>query len=154
VKQLYIVRDAAREAQRLGIDFGSICDPLGQGVEHAIAIAHAAGPRMLDFVRSAMRGSWAEARDLASYVDLRAVTERAGIDWDAAKAAIAGTAWREWAKTAADDLALAGLWGVPCFKIGDYATWGQDRIDFLEDRLRRHFAAPAPAPEATRSDSA
>ena len=150
-KQIYIVRDAKREADRLGIPFGAICDPLGKGVEHALAITHSAGDKALDFVRSAMRGSWAEARDLASYVDLRAIVERAGIDWADAKTAMAGTAWREWAKAAADDLAVAGLWGVPSFRIGDYATWGQDRIDFLEDRLRRHFAAPAPA---ATSDSA
>jgi 2-hydroxychromene-2-carboxylate isomerase len=150
-KQLYIVRDSKREADRLGIPFGDICDPLGEGVEHAIAIAHSAGAKAFDFIRSAMRGSWAEARDLASYVDLREIVERAGLDWADAKAAMAGTAWREWAKTAADDLAVAGLWGVPSFRIGDYATWGQDRLDYLEDRLRRHFAAPAPA---VTSDSA
>jgi 2-hydroxychromene-2-carboxylate isomerase len=165
-KQVYIVRDAKREADRLGIPFGAICDPLGKGVEHALAITYAlseaerasdrgtrgaAGGKALDFVRSAMRGSWAEARDLASYVDLRAIVERAGIDWADAKAAMAGSAWREWAKAAADDLAVAGLWGVPSFRIGDYATWGQDRIELLEDRLRRHFAASAPA---ATSDSA
>jgi 2-hydroxychromene-2-carboxylate isomerase len=92
-----------------------------------------------------MRGSWAEARDLASYVDLRAVVERAGVDWTLAKEAIAGDAWRAWTQAAAADLAVAGLWGVPSFKVGDYATWGQDRVDYLDDRLQRHFAAPAPS---------
>jgi 2-hydroxychromene-2-carboxylate isomerase len=154
VKGLYIVRDAKREADRLGIPFGEIADPLGKGVEHALAIAHVAGPKLLDFLRSAGRGAWAESMDLASYVDLRAVVERAGIDWDVAKAALASDGWREWAKTNADDLAVAGLWGVPSFKVGDYATWGQDRIPFLEDRLRRHFAAPVPIEAPARSDSA
>jgi 2-hydroxychromene-2-carboxylate isomerase len=154
IKKLYIVRDGKRLADTLGLPFGEIADPLVKGTEHALAIAHAAGPRLLDFVRSAARGTWAEGLDLASYVDLRAVVERAGLDWADAKAALADTAWREWVKTSADDLAVAGLWGVPSFKIGDYATWGQDRIDMLDDRLRRHFAAPAPSPEVPRSDSA
>ena len=40
VKRMYIVRDAKREADRLGIPFGEICDPLGTGVDNCIAIAH------------------------------------------------------------------------------------------------------------------
>jgi 2-hydroxychromene-2-carboxylate isomerase len=157
VKGLYLVRDAKREADRLGIPFGAIADPLGAGAEHAIAISHALATRggdVLGFARSATRGSWAEARDLASYVDLRAVVERAGVDWALAKAAITGDAWRAWTQAAAADLAVAGLWGVPSFKVGDYATWGQDRVDYLDDRLRRHFAAPIPASAGAPGDSA
>jgi 2-hydroxychromene-2-carboxylate isomerase len=157
-KKLYLVRDAKREADRLSIPFGAISDPHIKGAEHAIAVAHAiatSGGDVLGFARSAMRGAWAEARDLTSYVDLRAVVERAGVDWAIAKDALAGDAWRAWCQAAAADLAVAGLWGVPSFKVGDYATWGQDRIDYLDDRLRRHFAAPAPAPTATATgDSA
>jgi len=147
-KRMYLVRDAKREADRRGVPFGRICDPLGKGVEHAMAIAKHAieRGRGLDFLISAARGTWAEAMDLASYVDLRAIVERAGLDWTEAKAALADDGWRAWAKDSAADLAVAGLWGVPSFRVGDYATWGQDRIDLLDDRLRRHFAAPAPAP--------
>ena len=83
-KRMYIVRDAKREADRRGVPFGHICDPLGKGVEHAMAIAKHAidAGRGLDFLASAARGTWSEALDLASYVDLRAVVERAGLDWD------------------------------------------------------------------------
>ena len=102
---------------------------------------------MLGFARSAMRGIWAEARDIAEYVDLRAIVERAGVDLGARE----GRDRRhrdgaEWTQTAAADLAVVGLWGVPSFRVGDFSTWGQDRIEYLDDRLRRHFAAPAPAP--------
>jgi hypothetical protein len=62
---------------------------------------------------------------------------------DEARAAIADEAWRPWAQQNATDLTSVGLWGVPSFRIGDYVTWGQDRIEYLDDRLRRHFAAPA-----------
>jgi 2-hydroxychromene-2-carboxylate isomerase len=149
LKRLYIVRDAKREADRLGIPFGQIADPLGTGVEHCIAITKLAIERGLglEFARSAMRGIWSEALDVASYVDLRTVVERAGLSWDEARAAIADDGWRAWAKLAADDLLAIGLWGVPAFRAGDYNPWGQDRLDFLEDRLRRHEAAP-PTPVA------
>ena len=91
VKRMYIVRDAKREADRLGIPFGEICDPLGTGVDNCIAIAHwanAARRSCCAFAKSAMRGIWAEARDMAEYVDLRYVVERAGLPWAEAKAAI------------------------------------------------------------------
>jgi 2-hydroxychromene-2-carboxylate isomerase len=154
VKRLYMARDAKREADRLGIPFGTLRDPLGTGAENCTAIAKAAidaGVGMA-FLRSAATGIWAEARDMTSYVDLRFVVERAGLSWDVARAALADNGWRDWAKTNADDLAVAGLWGVPSFRAGDYATWGQDRIDLLGDRLRRHAAAPpaAAAPETSK----
>jgi 2-hydroxychromene-2-carboxylate isomerase len=144
IKRMYIVRDAKREADRLGIPFGQIADPLGTGVEHCIAIMKLAIDRGLgvELARSAMRGIWSEALDVASYVDLRTVVERAGLGWDEARAALADDGWKAWAKLAADDLLAIGLWGVPAFRAGDYNTWGQDRLDFLEDRLRRHEAAP------------
>ena len=143
VKRLYIVRDAKREADRLGVAFGRIADPLGSGVEHCLAIAKLAIERGtgLEFLRSAARGIWSEALDVASYVDLRTIVERAGLGWDDARAAIADESWRAWAKGNADDLGAIGLWGVPSFRVGDYATWGQDRLEFLEDRLRRHVAS-------------
>src|SRR5206468_254070 len=124
-KRLYIARDAKREADRLGIPFGEICDPLGKGVEHCIAIAHWANQRgrLLAFARSAMRGAWSEARDLAEYVDLRYVVERAELPWAEAKEALGDAQAQKWAQTNATDLAVFGLWGVPSFKVGDFVAW-------------------------------
>jgi 2-hydroxychromene-2-carboxylate isomerase len=145
VKRLALVQDAAREAARLGVPFGQLADPLGAGVERCLAVAKLAidrgpGPG-LAFLRSATRGIWAEARDLSSDGDLEVVVERAGLSWGDAQAALAGDAWRGWAAEHATDLATAGLWGVPSFRAGDYLTWGQDRVEHLADRLRRHVAA-------------
>jgi 2-hydroxychromene-2-carboxylate isomerase len=143
VKRMYIVRDAKREADRLGIAFGEICDPIGAGVAHCIAIAHWANERgqLLPFAKSAMRGIWAEARDMAEYVDLRHVVERAGLPWTEAKAALDNEAATKWATANAADLAVIGLWGVPSFRCGELVAWGQDRLPLLADRLRRHALA-------------
>jgi 2-hydroxychromene-2-carboxylate isomerase len=148
MKRLYLAHDAHREANRLGIPFGNICDPLGKGVEHAMALAKLAfargrGPALL---ASIARGVWAEAQDLTSYVDLRRLVERADLDWSDARAAIADDGWRVWASDHATDLDAAGLWGVPSYRVGDHVVWGQDRLGMLADRLRRHLAAPAPPP--------
>lgn len=147
-KRMYIVRDAKREADRLGIPFGELCDPLGDGVANCLAIARFAeqkGPReALAFARSAMKGIWAEARDMAEYVDLRFVVERAGLSWDEARAALAPEnteAVTKWATANATDLGVVGLWGVPSFRVGELVTWGNDRLPLLADRLRRHRAS-------------
>ncbi len=142
VKRMYIVRDAKREADRLGIAFGELCDPIGRGVDHCLSIARWAEARgkALAFARSAMRGIWAEARDMSEYVDLRYVVERAELPWTEAKDALREDA-AKWAQGNAADLAVIGLWGVPSFRVGDFVTWGQDRLPMLADRLQRHEIA-------------
>jgi 2-hydroxychromene-2-carboxylate isomerase len=143
VKRMYIVRDAKREADRLGIPFGELCDPLGAGIDHCLAIAHWAAQRgqLMAFARSAMRGIWAEARDVAEYVDLRHLVERAGLPWDEARAAIGDPDAAKAAQANAAELAVYSLWGVPSLRCGDFVAWGQDRLELLADRLRRHALA-------------
>lgn len=145
VKRMYIVHDAKREADRLGIAFGEICDPLGTGIDNCLAIAHWAGKRSPDaalaFAKSAMRGIWAEARDVAEYVDLKHIVERANLPWDEAKAAIGDAEAAKAAQLHAADLAVIHLWGVPSIRCGDFIAWGQDRLPLLGDRLRRHALA-------------
>lgn len=145
VKRLYIVRDAKREADRLGIPFGEICDPLGPGVTNCLAIQHFANHRGagLAFARSAMRGIWSEARDVADYVDLRFIVERAELPWEEAKAVLDSPDGPKAAHENAADLNGIGLWGVPAFRVGDYVGWGQDRLPLLADLLRRHALATA-----------
>lgn len=153
VKRMYIVRDAKREADRLGIAFGELCDPLGKGVDHCLAIQHWANKRgpaeALAFARSAMRGSWSEARDLSEYVDLKLVVERAGLPWEEARAALEDPEAAKAATANAADMAVIGLWGVPSFRCGDFVAWGQDRLPLLADRLRRHAAQGISAQPAT-----
>ncbi|MEO8701385.1 MAG: DsbA family protein [Kofleriaceae bacterium] len=145
VKRMYIVRDAKREADRLGIAFGELCDPLGTGIDHCLAIAHWANKRgpeaAMAFARSAMRGIWSEAKDVSEYVDLRAIVERANLPWEEAKAALGDPDAIKAATLNAQDMAVISLWGVPSFRCGDFVAWGQDRLPLLADRLRRHAAA-------------
>jgi 2-hydroxychromene-2-carboxylate isomerase len=156
IKRTYLMLDAKREADRLGIPFGEVCDPHGVGVDHCLAIAQFAqrqgGDAALAFARSAMRGIWAEARDLSAYVDLRFVVERAGLDWADAKAALGTPDGAKAAAANALDLTVVGLWGVPAIRCGDLVTWGQDRLPLLADRLRRHAAALA-LPEPVAADA-
>jgi 2-hydroxychromene-2-carboxylate isomerase len=145
LKRMYIALDAKREADRLGIRFGEICDPLGAGVDNCLAIIAWAAARSpaaaLAFARSAMRGIWAEARDVTNYVDLRELVERAELPWHEAKHALGNPDGAKQAQVNANDLAVFGLWGVPSFRIGELSIWGQDRLPLIADRLRRHVTS-------------
>jgi 2-hydroxychromene-2-carboxylate isomerase len=147
VKRLYIVRDAKREADRLGIAFGELCDPLGKGIDNCLAIANWAAQRgqLMAFSRSAMRGIWAEALDVSEYVDLRHIVERAGLPWDEVRAALGDPEAARTAQAHATELAVYSLWGVPSIRCGDFIAWGQDRLALLADRLRRHALAATTA---------
>lgn len=140
-KALYILGDAAREARRLGIPFGNWADPLGPGVERCMALfpyAEREG-RVEAYLRSIYDGVWTEALDAASDRGLRAMVERAGLDWAVAEPLLGDESWREWAERNRAELTEAGHWGVPSFVLGPYAAWGQDRLWIVERKLKAHF---------------
>ena len=133
-KQFYILRDTAREADRLGIPFGKIHDPLGEGVWRCLTIAeHAkAVGRLPDFVLAASRASWAEGIDVAQDAPLRTICEKSGLDWNDCAAAMANAGFRQRVEDNTARLAELGQWGVPTFLFRGEAFWGQDRIQDLE----------------------
>lgn len=143
-KRLYIVHDAKREADRLGIPFGRVSDPLGKGIGYCMAIffgcATAKGLE-LEFSKSVMQGIWSEARDVAHIPDLVFVADRAGIGEAEVRAAIEDRSWKAKAQANREELTGLGLWGVPSFRIGDYSTWGQDRVPLIGSEIQR-FSAP------------
>jgi 2-hydroxychromene-2-carboxylate isomerase len=129
-KRLYIVRDCKREAERFGLPFGKINDPLGAGVERGLAILCRAIPERkgIEFAQSFLSGVWAEGVNAASDAGLRAITERAGLDWSFAQDAMADESWRARVEANRAELFGLGLWGVPSFRVGNRSTFGQDRL--------------------------
>lgn len=146
-KRRYIVFDSKREADRLGIPFGRIHDPLGGGVERCLSIyplAQVCG-RGLDFAAIIGCAVWAGGIDLTEDANLREITDRLGLDWAAVKEAIAnaglevGRGYEEptYARKNREAMNDLGLWGVPCFRLGPLVIWGQDRLWLLQETLRR-----------------
>ncbi len=128
-KLLYIAQDANREAQRQKIPFGKISDPLGAGTERCIAAFYYAASqnREREFSRAAGQAIFAKAIDVSTDAGLAIVAERSGLFWPELKEALSDDSWREQTKKNCDDLTELGLWGVPSFRIGELAMWGQDR---------------------------
>ena len=136
-KQLYILRDSAREARRLGMPFGKIHDPLGEGVWRCLTVAeHArAEGRLAEFVLAASKAIWAEAVDVCRDAALKKICEGAGLAWPACRNAIGSADHRERVEQSTARLAELGQWGVPTFLFRGESFWGQDRIEDLERAL-------------------
>jgi 2-hydroxychromene-2-carboxylate isomerase len=137
-KRLHTLRDAKREANRLGMPFGRVHDPIGDGAMRCLLVAEHAtdAGRVREFVLEASRAIWAEALDVANDDGLRRVCERAGLDWTGCPAAVADPAMLARVEANTQRLADLGHWGVPVLVVGDDLFWGQDRIEDVEVALR------------------
>jgi 2-hydroxychromene-2-carboxylate isomerase len=145
-KRMYIVLDAKREAERLGLPFGRIADPVGAGAERGLAVlagAIAAG-RGCEFLESFLAGVFAEGIDAAGDQGLERIAARAGIERREVQRALADPSWRVTADANRRELFELGLWGVPSFCVdGLPAHWGQDRLWAVEQDLRSRTSAAA-----------
>lgn len=136
-KLRYIVKDTAREAERLGIAFGKIADPVGAGAERCLSIffhAESKG-RGRQFLVNAGEAIFANGIDVATDAGMREVTERSGLSWPDVEAAMESDEWRDEVTESRDSMMASGSWGVPTLRLGEFVTWGQDR-DWL---LVRHI---------------
>jgi len=144
-KRLYILRDAKREADSLGMPFGNVADPVGAPTERGLAVLNHAikegrGPELAE---SFLRGVFAEGIDAGSDRGLRRIAERAGLGAGSVDRALGDPSWRDVAEANRAELFSLGLWGVPSFRVNELpACWGQDRLWVIERDLR---SARAPA---------
>ena len=144
-KRMYISLDAAREARRLNVPFGRVCDPVGKPTERGLALMPLAEARGVGqaYVLSFMQGVWAEGLNAGSDKGLRHITTRAGLAWPEVCAALQDDAWRISAEASRVEMLGLGLWGVPSFKVGDTAVWGQDRMAAVDMALHQSTSLPA-----------
>lgn len=152
IKTLYITLDCKREAERLGLPFGKIVDPVGAGAARALAVLHHAIDLGVGetFAELGLKAAFADGVALAEDKGLYGVARAAGLTDAQTAAALADESWRQRAEVNRAALLDAGLWGAPSFRIaGGPAYWGQDRLWMLEDDLRAAKSSPpAEAPGA------
>ena len=136
-KRIHTIRDCAREAARLGMPFGPIWDPIGEGATRCLAVGVLATDRgrEREWVLNVSRGIWAEAMDVTDDAALRRVCESSGLDWPECLAALVDPEIARRVKADTDHLVSLGMWGVPVFGFDGDLYWGQDRIEDLERRL-------------------
>ncbi len=146
-KRLHTLRDTAREARRLGMPFGRIHDPLGDGAIRCLLVAEHACDLGLErpFVLAASRAIWAQATDVATDAGLRPVCERAGLPWAGCAAALEDPAIRFRVDANTEALGALGHWGVPVLVLDGELYWGQDRIEDLQRALTTEMRRKDPS---------
>ena len=137
-KKWYIFRDTKREAEKLGIPYGFVADPLGAGVERCYALFPYARQQGLEveWMRTFARA--VNARGIRSETDrgLKRIVEETGLDWQRARQWLNNEDWRDEVEANRQELYRMGLWGVPGFRFGDTTAWGQDRLWLIQEAMR------------------
>lgn len=138
-KRRYITFDTAREARRLNIPFGKVADPVGRPVERGYALlpwAREQG-RGMEFATAFLRAAWSQGVDAGSDSGMKRIVTAAGLPWREAQTIIDNDDWRAEAEANRSEMLDLGLWGVPSFRVGDDAVWGQDRLWAVDAMLRK-----------------
>lgn len=143
-KRFYITLDVKREADKYGIDFGFIADPLGKGVERCYALYEYAqsAAKGIEFLESYARGVWSEGIRSDTDNGLQTLVERVGLDWQQARPLLQEDSWRVWVQDNLAELYGNGLWGVPSFRYGEVKVFGQDRVDCIERAIVNDIRLP------------
>ncbi len=145
MKGFYIFRDTKREAQKKGLPFGKMLDPIGPPVLRGFslfAFAEEKG-RGADYLYSFLKAAFAERRDTYGHRGLRKVVERAGLNWREAKAHLDNEDWHDRLEQNRRAMFAAGCWGVPSYILKgpageeDFAVWGNDRLWLIKEEIAR-----------------
>ncbi|WP_404362872.1 DsbA family protein [Marinobacter sp.] len=138
-KKWYIFHDTRREADKLGIRYGFVADPLGAGVERCYALSDYARSegREVQYMLNYARAVNAEGIRSETDSGLRIIVERSGLDWEHARTLPGNEDWRAWAEENRKAMYGLGLWGVPGFRYGDTSCWGQDRLWRIEEAIQK-----------------
>eukprot|EP01135_Chromosphaera_perkinsii_P012206 Nk52_evm25s2612 gene=Nk52_evmTU25s2612 len=130
-KKKYIVHDCSRIAHKLGIPFGKICDPVGQGALNCIALFTLAKDVGVEkeLTAALASGIWSQGLDTTNHENLKRLTSKLGLEWSKCQERIEDKdVLFPVIQKNTQDLHRAGLWGVPSFRVGSSLTWGQDRL--------------------------
>jgi 2-hydroxychromene-2-carboxylate isomerase len=114
-----------------------VTNPLGKGIENCMAgYAYALSTNHgREFLFAAGEAIFAEGIDVATDDGMQAVAERAGLSWPEVEQALQNDDWRNAVEDNREALEIAGMWGVPTFRMGNFVVWGQDRIWLLARAL-------------------
>ncbi len=147
-KRRYIVRDTKREADRIGVPFGKVFDPVGAPVQRCYSVfpmANAAGKGGA-FLKAFCELAFSEGVDVGSDDGMRKAVERAGLDWQEALKVIDTDDWEAEMEANRSQMLGAGLWGVPSYRLLDangkelFSCWGRDRIWLLACEIQKALA--------------
>lgn len=145
-KGKYIMFDAKREAEHLGVGFGPVMTPIGEPTRQIYSLLGWAREQGLDtcLMSAALGLAFREGVGLHRKAGLKRAVEQAGLSWSEAKRYLGQDFWKdEIARNQIELSAELGLWGVPSYRLrggdgeDDLCVWGQDRLWLIAAEIRR-----------------
>jgi len=94
--------------------------------------------RMVPYVDAVFRAIWADEKNMNDPQVVGAVLQQAGFDAQALLALTADPEVKERLKTVTSEAVQRGVFGAPTFFVGDEMFWGQDRLDWVEEELKKN----------------
>jgi len=137
-RQAYRLMELQRWRKRLGVPLTlhpahfPVPDLLAAGV---ILAAGEAGGDALGLANAIGRAVWAEERNIADPATLQALATANGHDGAALLARAGDAAIAERRQALTQEALAAGVFGAPTYVVDGELFWGQDRLDFLEEKL-------------------
>ncbi len=138
-KNRYVREDLKRWAARYGVPFERHPQIEALDRRRLLRATLAAGQmgNMAAAVAAIFPALWAHAAPLQTPQEIAAVLARAGFDRAAIEARIDDPALDQALDAATEAAAARGVFGAPTFFVGDEMFFGNDRLDFIRDRLAR-----------------
>ncbi len=84
-----------------------------------------------------LRALWQEEQDTGDPATLSELIRDVGLDADAVTRLGADPRWLAQRKADTEAALARGVFGAPTYVIGDEIFWGQDRLEFVEQKLAR-----------------
>ena len=141
-RKLPIARqDMSRFARRLGIPVippPADTEPTAAGAASLYAQEQGV---LREYIVETMRIEWAEGHNIGEESVLREVAKRVNLDADLVITASQNPVYLSTLAANAAEASTDGAIGVPSFIIGEEIFWGQDRIDFVLEKLTELRAA-------------
>lgn len=99
----------------------------------------------MPYIDAVMAAYWErDDASIADYAGLRPIVAALGVDPDEFEALSESAPIRQQLIDSTDAGIRRGVFGVPSIVVGDELFWGKDRMEFVEDELKRRAAGPQP----------
>lgn len=138
-KGQYMQDDLQRFARRYGVPFSHNPHfPINTLtlMRGAIGLQMREPARMVSYVDAVYRAIWVDGKNMNDPATVAKVLQQAGFAPEQLLALASDPAVKDRLKAETQEAVARGVFGAPTFFVGQDMFWGQDRLDFVKERLQ------------------
>jgi len=137
-KARWMAADLQRWAKRIGVPYNMNPHfPMMTLMVQRAAQEWIDRPDFEKYLATIFNAAWRDSKNIADKAVLTEVLSAAGFSPEEFFAAAESPANKEKLKATTDEAVERGVFGAPTFFVGDEMHFGQDRLDFVEEALKR-----------------